>query len=201
MATRLIFSLLASAFVLSAFAQPQIVRIRGQIEKVDGNMLAIKARDGSDYAVKLADDVRVTAQVKASLDEIKPGAFIGVTSMPEADGSQKAIAIHFFLESQRGVVPDRQMPWDLQPNSMMTNAYVETSVASVNGHVVTVKHKDGEAKVIVTPETSIVRMTPGERSEIKPGAQIIIFGAQKRADGSLMASAISVGRDGIRPPM
>jgi hypothetical protein len=185
-----------------AFAQqPQTVRIRGQIEKIDGNILAIKTRDGSVMSVKLADDARVIAQVRASLSDLQPGAFIGVTGMPEPDGSQKAIAIHFFLESQRGVVADRHGPWDLRPNSTMTNAYVETSVAGVNGQVVTVKYKDGEKKVIVTPETSIVKNAPSDRSEIKPGAQIIIFGAQKQADGSLVAPAIYVGRDGVKPPM
>lgn len=199
------FRIAIAALVLAAAPalaqQPQTVRIRGQIEKVDGNQLAIKARDGSNVAVKLADDVRVLAQIKASADDIKPGAFIGVTGVPEADGNLKAVAIHFFLELQRGVVADRHGPWDLLPNATMTNAYVETSVSSVKGREVQVKYKDGEKKVIVTPETQIVRNATAERSEVKPGVQIIIFGALKQPDGSLVAPAIYVGRDGITPPM
>src|SRR5581483_9211660 len=172
------------------------VRIRGQIETIDGNMLAIKARDGTSVAVKLADDARVLAQVKASADDIKPGAFVGIAGVPDNDGSVKAISVHFFLDSQRGVIADRHGPWDLLPNSTMTNAYVETSVVGVNGREVLVKYKDGEKKILVTPETKIVRNAPAERSEVKAGAQIIIFAAQKQPDGSLVAPAIYVGRDG-----
>ena len=109
------------------------MRIRGQIEKVEGDMLDIKARNGDMLKVKLVDPGRVMALVKASLADIKVGSFIGVTAMPQADGSQKAIAIHIFLDSQKGVVPDRHGPWDLQPGSTMTNAIVDTTVAGVDG--------------------------------------------------------------------
>jgi hypothetical protein len=119
--------------------QPQNVRIRGTIEKVDGNVLAIKTRDNQDVNVKLADNARVLAFVKASLQDIRPNSYIGVTAMPQPDGSQRAIAIHIFMESQRGT-GEGHRPWDLQPNSTMTNAAVENVVAGVDGQVITVKY-------------------------------------------------------------
>jgi outer membrane lipoprotein SlyB len=193
---------LALTFAASpVFAQqPQTVRIRGTIEKVDGQDLVIKSRDGSDLNVKLAENARVLALVKASLSDIKTGSYIGVTAMPEADGSQRAIAIHIFPEAMRGT-GEGHRPWDLQPNSTMTNAAVESAVASAEGEVVMVKYKDGEKKVIIAADTPIVAYAPGDKVEIKPGAKIIIMGAQKQPDGSLLAPAINVGRDGLTPPM
>ena len=186
---------------LPAFAQqPQTLRIRGTIEKVDGQDLVIKSRDGSDLNVKLAENARVLALVKASRADIKPGSYIGVTAMPEADGSQRAIAIHIFPEAMRGT-GEGHRPWDLRPNSTMTNAAVESAVASAEGEVVMVKYKDGEKKVIIPADTPIVAYAPGDKAEIKPGAKIIIMGAQKQPDGSLLAPAINVGRDGLTPPM
>ena len=190
---------LALVLATSAFAQTPPTRIRGEIEKVDGGMVTVKARDGSMMNVKLADNARIMAFVKASPADIKPNSYIGVTAMPEPDGTQKAIAVHIFLEGQRGTGEGFRQ-WDLRPNSTMTNANVESKVASVDGDVVMVKYKDGEKKVIVSKETPVVAYTPGEMSEVKPGAQIIIFAAQKQADGTYTAPAINVGR-GVTPPM
>jgi outer membrane lipoprotein SlyB len=197
---RLAIPAIALLTVQAAWAQQQTVRVRGEIEKVEGQVLSIKARDGQNLRVKLADNARVLAQVKASLADIKSGSFIGVTAMPQPDGTQRAIAIHIFLDAQRGVVPDRHGPWDLRPGSTMTNAYVDSMVTATDGQVITVKYKDGEKKVIVAPETSIVANALGQRDELKPGAPIIIFAAQKQEDGSLVAPAIYVGR-GVTPPM
>ena len=184
----------------SAFAQQSPpVRVRGQIEKVDGDMLTVKARDGKELNIKLADNARIMAFVKASISDIKPNSYIGVTAMPQTDGSQKAIAIHIFSEAQRGT-GEGFRPWDLQPGSTMTNAAVDTTVAGVDGQTVTVKYKDGEKKVVIPPSTPIVAYAPGDKAEIKPGAQIIIFAAQPQPDGSLVAPAINVGRD-LTPPM
>ena len=204
--TRRIFGMVGFALLLAtsaSFAQqpPQTVRIRGQIEKVEGDVLDIKTRKGDMVKVKLVDPARVMAFVKASLADIKVGKFIGVTAMPQADGSQKAIGVHIFLDAQKGVVPDRHSPWDLQPGSTMTNAIVETTVAGVDGQNILVKYKDGEKKVVVPPSTTIVAYAPGDKSELKPGAQIIIFGATKQPDGSLTTPTVSVGRDGVVPPM
>ena len=192
--------LVLAASVSSAFAQqPAPVRVRGQIEKVDGNTLIIKARDGASMTVNLADNVRVMGLNKAALSDIKKDSYIGVTAMPQPDGSQRAIAIHIFTEAQRGT-GEGHRPWDLRPGSTMTNAAVDSTVSSVDGQVVTVKYKDGEKKVVVPPETPIVAYSPGDKSELKAGAQVIIMGAQKQPDGSLTTPAINVGR-GITPPM
>jgi hypothetical protein len=192
------FGLVVAASSAVAQQSPP-VRVRGQIEKVDGDMLTIKARDGKQVNVKLADNARVMAMVKASIEDIKPNSYIGVTAMPQMDGSQKAVAIHIFLEAQRGT-GEGHRPWDLQPGSTMTNAAVDTKVAGVDGETITVKYKDGEKKVIVPPATPIVAYTPSDKSELKEGAQIIIFNAQTQPDGGLVAPAINVGR-GLTPPM
>ena len=188
-----------------SFAQqppaPAPVRIRGQIDQVDGDLLQIKARSGVALKVKLVDPARVMALVKASLADIKLGTFVGVTAMPQADGTQKAIAIHIFHESQRGVVPERFLPWDLRPGSTMTNAIVATSVTGVDGQTLTVKYKDGEKTILVPPDTAIVAVTPGSKDELKPGVATIIMAATKQADGSLTTPAIYVGRAGVVPPM
>ena len=193
------------ALIVSASAawaqQAPPVRVRGTIEKVDGNMLTVKSRAGETLTVKLADDVRVAAMQKATLADIKQGGFIGVTAMPQPDGSQKAIGIHIFMEAQRGVVQARHSSWDREPGSTMTNANVESTVAGVDGQTVTVKYPDGEKKVIVPPNTPIVAMAPGNKDDLKPGAQFIIMAAQKQPDGSLTAPAINVGRGGAAPPM
>jgi hypothetical protein len=203
--TRRAFGVAGFALLLAtseSFAQqpPPPVRVRGTVEKVDGDLINIKARNGDALTVKLVEPQRVMALVKASLADVKPGSYIGVTAMPQADGSQKAIAIHIFLETMRGT-GEGHRPWDLQPGSTMTNAAVESTVAGVDGQTVTVKYKDGEKKVIVPPNTAIVAYSPGRKDELKPGAQIIIFGATKQADGSLTTPAINVGRDGVVPPM
>src|SRR5579871_3320874 len=194
---------LAVTFVLASQAwaqQPPTVRIRGTIEAVDGSMLSIKSREGAEVKVKMTDDLKVIGIAKTSLSDIKPGSYIGVSAMPQPDGSQKAFAIHIFPEAMRGAAEGHR-PWDQRPNSTMTNATVAETVASVDGQVIQVKYKDGEKKVVVPPDAAIVAFADGEKSEIKPGAKVIIFGAKKLDDGSLETNRIGVGRDGIAPPM
>jgi hypothetical protein len=203
--SRRILGATAVALLVSASAawaqQAPPLRVRGTIEKVDGDALTVKTRQGETATVKLADNVRVATMLKATLADIKPGSFIGVTAMPQPDGAQKAIGIHIFMESQKGVVQARHFGWDREPGSTMTNANVETSVSSVDGQVVTVKYPEGEKKVIVPPNTNIVAMAPGSKADLKPGAAFIIMAAQKQPDGTLTAPAINVGRDGATPPM
>ena len=188
-----------SLAVTAAFAQ-QPGRIRGQIEKADGAMLALKTRDGALLNVKVADDARVSALVKASLADIKTDSFIGIAGVPQPDGSIQAFSIHIFLPAQRGVVPDRHGPWDARPGSTMTNAYVENVVTNKDGETLMVKYKDGEKKIIVTPETVIAAAAPGNKDELKAGTQIIIFGWDKQPDGSVLAKVMYVGR-GVTPAM
>ncbi|VIO80295.1 hypothetical protein CI1B_83620 [Bradyrhizobium ivorense] len=194
-------ALLAVAFTSVASAQqPPTVRIRGTIEAVDGAMLSIKSRDGADMKVRATDNVAVFGVAKTDLSEIKPGSYIGITAMPEPDGTQKAIAVHIFPENQRGAAEGFR-PWDLRANSTMTNATVAETVKGTDGQNVLVKYKDGEKKVVVPPGTPVVTFVAGDKSELKPGAQIIIFGAAKKEDGTLEANRVNVGRDGIAPPM
>jgi hypothetical protein len=180
--------------------QPPTVRIRGTIESVDGSMLSIKSREGTDMKVRVTDNVVVVGIAKSSLADIKPNSYIGVSAMPEPDGTQKALAIHIFPEAQRGT-GEGFRAWDLRPNSTMTNATVAETVAGTDGQNIMVKYKDGEKKVVVPPGTPIVAFVTGDKSELKAGAKIIIFGAVKKDDGSLEAGRVGVGIDGITPPM
>ena len=198
---RLFVAAFAVASMFSASAQQSpTVRIRGTIESVDGNTLGIKTREGSDVKVRMTDNVAVFAVVKTSLSEIKEGSYIGVTGMPQPDGTQKAIAVHIFPENQRGAAEGFR-PWDARANSTMTNATVAQTVEGTDGQNITVKYKDGEKKVVVPPDTPIVTFVASDKSEIKPGAKLIIFGAAKKEDGSLEANRVNVGRDGVTPPM
>jgi hypothetical protein len=181
--------------------QPQTVRVRGTVEAADGAMLTVKSRDGkATYKIKMADNVAVRGIIKATLADIKTSSFIGVTGMPQADGSQKAVEIHIFPEALRGS-GEGHRPWDLLPNSTMTNATVAQMVKGVQGDEITLKYKDGEKKIVVAPETVIVAFVPGGKDELKPGAKIFIGAAARKDDGTLEAASISVGRDGMTPPM
>jgi hypothetical protein len=194
-------ALLVVAFASAAWAQqPPPVRIRGTIEAVDGAVLSIKSREGTDMKVRMTDNVAVFGVAKTALSEIKEGSYIGVTAMPEPDGTQKAVAVHIFPENQRGAAEGFR-PWDQRPGSTMTNATVAETVKGTDGQNILVKYKDGEKKVVVPPDTPIVTFVVGDKSELKPGAKIIIFGAVKKDDGLLEANRVNVGRDGITPPM
>src|SRR5215813_5346259 len=180
--------------------QAPTVRIRGTIEAVDGNSLSIKTREGNDVKVKMTDNVAVFAVVKTSLSEVKEGSYIGVSAMPEPDGTQKAFAVHIFPENQRGAAEGFR-PWDARANSTMTNATVAETVKGTEGQNILVKYKDGEKKVVVPPETPVVTFVASDKSEVKAGAKLIIFGANKKDDGTLEAARVNVGRNGITPPM
>jgi hypothetical protein len=198
--------LVASLTILSVLGsvasaqQPPPVRIRGTIEAVDGALLTVKSREGSDLKVRLTDNVAVFGVAKTALSEIKQGSYIGVSAMPEPDGTQKAFAVHIFPENQRGAAEGFR-PWDARANSTMTNATVAETVAGTDGQNILVKYKDGEKKVVVPPDTPVVTFVTGDKSELKPGAKIIIFAATKKEDGTLEAARVNVGRDGIMPPM
>ena len=175
------------------------VRVRGTIERVDGSVYAIKARDGAELKVALTDDPQIAGVAKASLADIKQGTFVGVTAMPQADGSQSALEVHIFPESMRGT-GEGHYPWDLRPQSTMTNANVEQVVTAVDGRTLTLKYKDGEKKIFVPASTPIVVYVPGDKSDLKPGAKVFIV-AVKQPDGPLQGRAWRVGREGVTPPM
>ena len=182
-----------------AAAPPPPVRIRGTLEKVDGSALTIKSRTGETVQVKLADNARITAMVKATIADIKKGDFIGVTAMPQPDGSQKAIGLHIFMEAQKAVVPHRFSPWDREPGSTMTNADVDSTVAGVEGQTIVVKYPDGEKNIVVGPDVPIVRYEVMDTGALKPGIAFSVLAAAKQPDGSYNISRINIGRDGVVP--
>jgi hypothetical protein len=147
----------------------------------------------------MTGDIRVVGIIKISLADIKVGSFIGTTTVPGPDGGENAIEVHVFPEDMRGT-GEGSRPFDLRPNSTMTNATVAESVAGKDGHTLLVKYKDGEKKVVVSPDTPVVTYAPADKSELKAGAKVIA--ALKRLpDGSLETNRVSVGLDGLTPPM
>lgn len=186
---------IAMCAAIPASAQ-QLTRIRGTIEKVDGSVVTVFARELGEVKLALAGKAQVYGVAKATLGDIKPNSFIGVGAMPQADGSQKAVQLTIFAESMRGV-GEGFRPWD-RPGSTMTNGTVDTTVAAVEGQVLTVRYKDGEKKIIVAPDSTIRAYIASDKSELKPGANISTF-ATKKPDGTFEASRVSVGRDGIAP--
>ena len=182
-----------------AAAQDQPVRVRGTVDRVEGDVYVVKARTGAELKVKLPDNVVVTALVKATLADVKQRSYVGIAAMPLTDGSQRALEVHIFPEAMRGT-GDGHRGWDLQPSSTMTNGNVEQSTASSDGQMLTIKYKDGEKKILVPAETPIVSYLPSDKGELKAGAAIFIAAATKQADGSLLAPRVNVGR-GTTPPM
>jgi hypothetical protein len=189
----------AALAATAALAQaPQTMRLRGVIEKVDGNTVVAKSDKGDELKLNLADKMLVVGVVKASMADIKDGSYIGSGAMPQPDGSQKAIEVHIFAEAMRGT-GEGFRPWDGAPNSTMTNGTVGTAVTGVNGQVVTIKYKDGEKNIIVTPDVPIVRYEIVDMSAVGPGVAFAVLAAVKRSDGSFNISRINVGRDGVVP--
>jgi hypothetical protein len=185
----------------AALAQnPDMVRVRGTIQGVDGQTLDVKGRDGSAVKVKLADDVKVLAVDRKSMDDVKQGVFVGITAMPQPDGSQKAVEIHIFPEALRGM-GEGHRPWDLVPNSTMTNANIESAVASSDGKELVLKYKDGEKKFTVPANIEVVMFDPAAVADLKPGEKIFVVAGKKQADGTVLAPSIVVGRKGVNPPM
>jgi hypothetical protein len=184
----------------TASAQAPQVRVRGSVESISGQMLTVKARDGADVKIKLADNAPVRTVTKASLGDIKPGSFIGITAMPQPDGTQKAVEIHIFPEAMRGA-GEGHRPWDLMPNSTMTNATVDTQVVESDGQKLVLKYKDGDKTFIVPSNVTVVSFAPATMSDLKPGAIIFVGGATKEPDGTLDAPNITVGTNGVNPPM
>jgi hypothetical protein len=192
---------MVAASSLYAIAQqpPSPSRVRGTIEAVDGEMLAVKSRGGEDFKLRMASDMRVAGIAKISLADIKVGSFIGTTTVPGPDGGNNAIEVHVFPEDMRGT-GEGSRPFDLRPNSTMTNATVAETVAGNDGHTLMVKYKDGEKKVVVSPDTPVATYVPADKSELKAGAKVIAF-IKKLPDGSFEANRISVGLNGLTPPM
>ncbi|HWS07088.1 MAG TPA: hypothetical protein VN362_04605, partial [Xanthobacteraceae bacterium] len=186
--------LFAASF--AAAQAPQMVRVRATLENVSAPMLTAKARDGAEMKIKLADNAPVNEVVPMSLADIKDNSYIAVTAMPQPDGTQKAVAILIFPEAMRGVAEGFR-PWDLEPNSTMTNATVAEQVKSTDGQTITVKYKDGDKKVLVTPATIIVTYKKAAASDLKAGQKIFVAAAKKLDDGTLEAPNVAYGDVGV----
>jgi hypothetical protein len=195
----LAFALVATTSIFALAQQTSPSRVRGTIENVDGETLTVKSRSGEDVRLKMTGDIRVVGIVKIALSDIKVGSFIGTTTVPGPDGGNNAVEVHVFPENMRGT-GEGSRPYDLRPNSTMTNATVDQTVAGNDGHILTIKYKDGEKKVVVGPETPVVTYVPADKSDLKPGAKVIAF-MKKLPDGSFETNRVSVGRDGLTPPM
>ena len=189
-------ALAAALVATSAVAQqPDVVRVRGTIEKVDGQTLSVKSRDGVAMKVVLAPNAPVSEVVKASLSDIKEGSYIAITAMPQPDGSQKASTIFIFPP---GAHPGEGFhPWDYAPSSTMTNATVANQVTSADGQTLTVKYKDGEKKIMVSASTEIVSPRKATAADLKAGQKIFIFAAKKQPDGTLQAPNLAFGNYGV----
>jgi hypothetical protein len=192
-------ALIAVAFPALAQQPPTPSRVRGTIEGVDGNVLSVKSRSGDDVKLHMTADIKVVGIIKISLADIKVGSFIGATTVPGPDGIQTAVEVHVFPEDMRGT-GEGSRPYDLRPNSTMTNATVAQSVAGNDGHTLLIRYKDGEKNVVVSPDTPVVTYVPADKSDLKAGAKVIAF-MKKLPDGSFETNRVSVGRDGLTPPM
>src|SRR5258707_6778280 len=171
-------------------------RVRGTIEGIiDSAVYVVKTRDGAELKVTLPEKPQIAGIVKASLSDIKEGSFVGVTAMPKPDGSLSALEVHIFPEAMRGT-GEGHYPWDPRPQSTMTNANVEQIAAAVDGRTLTLKYKDEEKKTFVPADAPIVAYVPGDMSDLKPGAKVLIIAA-KQPDGTLQGRAKRVGRDGL----
>jgi hypothetical protein len=201
LARPLIALAMVAASTAYAIAQktPVPTRVRGAIEAVDGDTLTVKSRSGEDVKLHMTSDLKIVGITKISLSDIKVGSFVGTTTVPGPDGTPTAVEVHVFPEDMRGT-GEGSRPYDLKPNSTMTNATVSESVVGNDGHTLLVKYKDGEKKVLVTPETPVVTYVPADKSDLKAGAKVIAF-MKQLPDGSFETNRVSVGRDGLTPPM
>src|SRR6195256_1911118 len=195
----IVVMVVASSLYAIAQQPPSPSRVRGTIEGVDGEVLSVKSRSGEDFKLHMAGDMRVVGIVKIPLSDIKVGSFVGTTTVPGPDGSQNAVEVHVFPEEMRGTGEGARR-YDLRPNSTMTNATVEQTVAGNDGHTLMVKYKDGEKKVVVAPDTPVVTYVPADKPDLKAGAKTIAS-KRKRRDVWSEPSRGSFARDGLTPPM
>jgi hypothetical protein len=196
--TALLFVAVSAAAVAQAPEAPPL-RIRGTVEKLDGQNLTVKARSGESMTVKMKDDFVVMGVVKANVSDVASGKFIGTTTVGEREGALVALEIHIFPENMRGT-GEGHRDWDLRPSSKMTNANVANMVSMGKDHLMTVQYKGGEQKVLVTDATAVVSYTLSDRTALKPGAPVFIV-SQRQPDGSLTAPRVNVGLNGQVPPM
>jgi len=179
---------------VSAFAQAP-VRVRGTITSLNGDVLAVKTREGRDVQLHLTPDAGVATAKAMHLSDIKEGTMVGVTSVKGADGKMVAKEVH--------IIPPTafqgHIDWDLLPNSTMTNGALTAPAKMGSNSEITVKYKDGEQKILVTPETAIAGFEPGTRADLKPGETIFAI-VKVEGDGKFAGPRVSVSKNGVKPP-
>ena len=194
---KLRIGLLCGALALAQGADAQTAqRVRGTITAFDGSVLAVKSREGQDLKLQLADNATVAVAKAVRFEEIKQGDLVGATAMKRPDGTLVALEVHYLPPT----VPTGHGPWDLQPESTMTNANVEAIVAAAGNRELTLKYKDGVQKIAVPEGIPLVRAVPGSRSDLVPGEYVFVA-AQSVPDGKMTALRIQVSKDGVKPPM
>jgi hypothetical protein len=192
------FALSLASLTIAAAQTPTPTRLRATIDSVTTTTLTVTPRNGSPTAIQIPENVRIAGISLARIDDIKAGSYIGTAAAPQPDGTQKALEVHVFPPSMAGS-GEGFRPWDITPNSTMTNGTVGDLVGA-HGRTLTVKYKGGEKTVIVPDDVPIVSIEPGTRALLTPGAHVIVF-ASKATDGALTALSINVGENGLTPPM
>ncbi|HZD19457.1 MAG TPA: hypothetical protein VE325_02195 [Burkholderiales bacterium] len=188
-------ALLLLAFTCAAAWAQTNVRVRGTITALEGDVLKVKSRDGREIQLHLLPDTQVATAKKTTLAELGPNAYVGVTSVKGPDGRMVAKEVHAIGPQ----VPQMHGPWDSTPNSTMTNANIAATAQTSGGNELTLKYKDGEQKILVTPETEVVSFVPGSRADLKPG-ETIFSGARVESDGKFVTPRVAVSKDGVKPP-
>jgi len=174
-------------------------RIRGTVEKLDGQSLMVKSRDGQQLTIVLAPNFAVRYLVKKSLADVKSGDFVATTSTKGTDGKNHSVELRIFPEAMRGL-GEGQYAWDLMPDSLMTNATVTGIAGAPQGQTLKVTYKGGESEIVVGPDTPVFTYESGDASLLKPGAAVFLV-ALKKPDGTLAAQGVTAEKDGLRPPM
>jgi hypothetical protein len=193
-----LIALLAGPALAQSPPEGTPTRVRGTVEKLDGQNLTVKSRDGQSVAVALAPNFEVSALVKKTLADIKPGDFVASTGVKDKDGKIHAVEARIFPKA----TPDggRQFAWDLTPDSVMTNATVGTVTKVENGAVLKVSFTGGESEYTIGPEVPILATVPGDAGLLKPGAAVFVI-AVKKPDGSMTSGRLYAEKDGVKPPM
>jgi hypothetical protein len=197
----LVLALLAVPALAQAPPAPQgtPTRVRGTVEKLDGMTLVVKSRDGTDVTLAMTDKSAVRTLKKKSLSDIKDGDYVASTGRPGPDGKLHAVEVRIFPEALRGA-GEGQFPWDLTPDSMMTNATVTGITTMAKGETLKVKYKDKESDFVIDPECPILAFGPGDRGLLKPGVYVVVLGA-KQPDGKIIGGNVTAEANGVKPPM
>lgn len=194
-AFRLPICLIIGCLVTTLADAQTSARLRGTITAVDGNNLQVRSREGESFKLQLSASLVVAVATAIRFEDIKPGDYVGATTRKRADGTMEAIEVHYLPPTALA----GQTPWDLEPETLMTNANVSAAVASTGTRELTLEFKGGTQKISIPPSAALVRAVPGTQADLKVG-EYVFATVQKAADGSLVVPRIQVSKDGVKPP-